>query len=97
MHGLGDTGHGFYYLFDALKKQIPHFKIVLPTAHSIPVTANYGANMPAWFNFSTFDIKGEESEISDISDSVARISKLIDEEAKILNGSYNRIFLGGFS
>uniref|UniRef100_F6XPI8 palmitoyl-protein hydrolase n=1 Tax=Ciona intestinalis TaxID=7719 RepID=F6XPI8_CIOIN len=51
LHGLGDTGAGWYHGFDELRKN--HVRYIFPNAPSISVTMNGGFVMPAWY-----DLKG---------------------------------------
>ncbi|XP_058495069.1 acyl-protein thioesterase 1 [Solea solea] len=93
LHGLGDTGHGWAETFANIR--IPHVKYIFPHAPTMPVTLNFGMNMPSWFNIYSlsFDAEEDESGIKRASDN---IKALIDQEVK--NGiPSHRIMLGGFS
>ncbi|CAH0482297.1 unnamed protein product [Peronospora belbahrii] len=53
LHGLGDTGYGWSDAMANLSKELPYVKFVLPTASSMPVTANMGMKMPAWYDIKS--------------------------------------------
>jgi len=101
LHGLGMPVQRFYnfFLSEELINLMTDFKIVLPQAPIAHVTLEKKPTY-SWFNIverkfgKPFDEIFGRQEILDNSKTVAEI---IDEEAKLLNGDYSKVFLGGFS
>ena len=48
LHGLGDTGNGWFGELKAIQRENPHIRIVCPTAPVAPVTLNGGMSMTSW-------------------------------------------------
>ncbi|KAF8272468.1 Phospholipase/carboxylesterase [Lactarius quietus] len=98
LHGLGDTGHGWGQPVSAIFGKDPglsHIKWILPHAPAIPVTANFGATMPAWFDIRSFDFSTGEDEDGMLR-TVSYINGLIS--AEVDSGiDPGRIVVGGFS
>eukprot|EP00470_Lotharella_oceanica_P002672 CAMPEP_0170179884 /NCGR_PEP_ID=MMETSP0040_2-20121228/19680_1 /TAXON_ID=641309 /ORGANISM="Lotharella oceanica, Strain CCMP622" /LENGTH=266 /DNA_ID=CAMNT_0010424251 /DNA_START=73 /DNA_END=873 /DNA_ORIENTATION=+ len=94
MHGLGDTGHGWVDGVMVLSKYNPHVKFILPSADTQPVTLNFGAMMPSWYDIQGLDLKSNEK-CQGIDSSMARIVAIIENELK--SRPCSRIMLGGFS
>jgi hypothetical protein len=60
LHGLGDSGEGWESTFAQISRiMFPFLKVILPSALKRPVSLNYGARMPAWY-----DLKGLSSNVS---------------------------------
>ena len=82
LHGLGDTGHGWAA---GMASIMPHFlKIVCPTAPTIPVTLNYGMQMPAWYDILTLDETNasKREDITGVLESSEYLSQLIKGSTK---------------
>ncbi|KAH9179745.1 Phospholipase/carboxylesterase [Lactarius sanguifluus] len=98
LHGLGDTGHGWSQPVSAIFRKDPglsHIKWILPHAPSVPVTANSGLTMPAWFDIRSFDFSTGEDEDGMLR-TVSYINQLIS--AEVDSGiDPGRIVVGGFS
>ncbi|KAH9062742.1 Phospholipase/carboxylesterase/thioesterase [Lactarius vividus] len=98
LHGLGDTGYGWSQPVSAIFRKDPglsHIKWVLPHAPSVPVTANSGLTMPAWFDIRSFDFSTDEDEVGMLS-TVSYINQLIS--AEVDSGiDPGQIVVGGFS
>lgn len=63
LHGLGDTGHGWYStLRHALAPSFPFLKLVLPTAPTQKVSLNFGMAMPAWYDICSLDENDERED-----------------------------------
>lgn len=72
-----------------------HIKWILPHAPSIPVTANFGATMPGWFDIRSFDFSTGEDEDGMLR-TVSYIDRLIS--AEVDSGiDPGRVVVGGFS
>ena len=105
LHGLGDSAYGFLDVFtdESLSIVPPSCKVILATAPEREVTCNGGFVMTSWFDIRSLD----RSEMSasdhfknvsqtELRESTAIVTKLIDEEAALLGSSAN-VFVGGFS
>lgn len=53
IHGLGDTGRGWFYEFSSYVNA--GIRVVCPTAPKQPVTRNGGAKTTSWYDIKTFD------------------------------------------
>jgi phospholipase/carboxylesterase len=96
LHGLGADGRDFVPVIPMLRlPREPAIRFVFPHAPSIPVTANNGYVMPAWFDILAFD---EERKFNpaQLLASAAQVHKLIDREIERGIPS-DRIMLAGFS
>ncbi|KAI0307202.1 Phospholipase/carboxylesterase [Multifurca ochricompacta] len=98
LHGLGDTGHGWgdsvssVFRYDT---SLSHVKWILPHAPSMSVTANFGMQMPAWFDITHFDFETAEDEDGMLR-TVSSVNRLIS--AEVSSGiEPGRIVIGGFS
>ncbi|KAI0004975.1 Phospholipase/carboxylesterase [Russula compacta] len=98
LHGLGDTGYGWSdTVSDILRADsaLSHVKWILPHAPSISVTANFGMQMPAWFDIRSFDFESPEDE-SGMLRTVSSVNQLVS--AEVDSGiDAGRIVIGGFS
>jgi predicted esterase len=95
LHGLGDSGHGWYGVAQLLSPHLPHTKWILPHAPNIPITLNYGASMPGWYDIISLNPNTREDEVG-LYKSIGYISSLISEEIESGIPSEN-IVLAGFS
>ena len=65
LHGLGDTADGWAGAFvpgGGVTMPSPDYKVVLPTAETLPVTLNMGMQMPAWFDIYGLDAGAQVDE-----------------------------------
>ena len=101
MHGLFATPANFVDKFDKFNGPVPdNFKIILPCAPVQNADFNKGKPTTSWFNISTKyggTIYEDCIDYDQLLASANRIEKIIHEEAKLLNGKYNNIFVSGFS
>ncbi|KAL6076393.1 palmitoyl-protein hydrolase [Balamuthia mandrillaris] len=110
LHGLGDTGQGWFDPLYYLSRQLQHFRIVLPTAPVRPITLNGGMRMPGWYDIK--DLSGDRQDLEDyegLSQTKEFVLGLVEKELEQGNGGGNptqqqqqplteqNIFLGGFS
>ncbi|KAJ7246574.1 Phospholipase/carboxylesterase [Mycena haematopus] len=95
VHGLGDTGNGWKPVAQMLSSELAHVKWVLPHAPAMPVTANGGMVMPAWFDIFSFGFTGRQDEMGMLK-TVHSLNQLITAEVDA-GIPANRIVLGGFS
>jgi len=93
LHGLGDTGHGWASNLATITPG--HVKIICPTAPTMPVTLNFGSQMPSWFDLYSLDPAGKEDETG-IKAAFEQVNSMLAEEVKSGIPS-DRIILGGFS
>ncbi|PPQ73159.1 hypothetical protein CVT26_014825 [Gymnopilus dilepis] len=99
LHGLGDTGHGWEPVAQMLKPALPQVKWVLPHAPTRPITVNYGASMPGWFDIAHLgdrDLFEKTEDEVGFRQSSMQVQKLIAEEVDA-GIDPSRIILGGFS
>merc|ERR1712137_711410 len=94
LHGLGDTGNGWFYELKAIQRELPHVRIVCPTAPVSPVTLNGGMSMTSWHDLVSLNNISEQHFLG-IDKTTQIVNRLIDEEAAVV-GSEN-VVLGGFS
>ncbi|KAL1992849.1 hypothetical protein VTN49DRAFT_3605 [Thermomyces lanuginosus] len=103
-HGLGDSGAGWMGLAQNWRRRgkFEEVSFVFPNAPMIPITVNFGATMPGWYDIAhlgpNMDI--EEAKKNQDEKGILRsrdyFNSLIKEE--IEKGiSPSRIILGGFS
>lgn len=96
LHGLGADGHDFENIVPQL--QLPDslaIRFVFPTAKEMPVTANMGLKMNAWYDFPSLNFL-EEVDEAGLAKSVQYLHQLIDEQ--VADGvDSNNILLAGFS
>ena len=97
MHGLGDTAHGWLDVAtDVFGPALPHARIVLPTAHTKPVTINGGMPMPSWYDIESLSGDRSRERCAGIDDSRKRVHALIGQQLKA-GIAESRIVLAGFS
>lgn len=106
-HGLGDTGAGWVQLAENWRRrqQFDEVKFVFPNAPTIPISVNFGMQMPGWYDIVrptlnathlSFDnLQAQQDEVG-ILKSQTYFHDLIKQE---IDGGIpaNRIVLGGFS
>ena len=79
LHGLGDTADGWAGAFvpgGGVTLPTPDYKVVLPTAETLPVTLNMGMQMPAWFDIYGLDA-GAQVDEAGILKAAARLEALV--------------------
>ena len=93
LHGLGDYPQsyiGFFQENDLIPKNIS-VKIIL-------LKAPLRKYQTSWFTISTFPMDSKDCYTFKEAQEVSKIvEKIIEEEAKSLNGKYENIIIGGFS
>ena len=99
LHGLDNSPENFQKLFG---EEIPFIKqnntkIILMRAPYQNVTY-WGNNMTSWFDLFTFPIDDPDCyNFTDVNNSRRMLAKVIRQEAKLLKGKYQNIFVGGHS
>lgn len=107
LHGRGDTAVTFsqsiQYSTDSrnrtLQELLPSFRWVFPKAPIGPCLASPTDKVSQWFdiwNVRDFSDR-EEMQAPGLRESVARIRQLLEEEAALLGGRWDRIVLAGIS
>ena len=93
LHGLGDTANGWAGAFAGQGVDVPgeSYKVVLPTAATVPVTLNGGMAMPSWFDLYGLDAADPVDEPG-IDAAAARLLALAEREA-----DDTKVVFGGFS
>lgn len=102
LHGMSQTNESFMELTYKLIKRNKNLKIILPNAPKRTINWPDKAehNIRAWYNYFTcYDgkMKHDEIDINHFDEQVDRINKIIDKEAKLLNGNTENIIIGGVS
>ncbi len=96
LHGLGANGHDFAGLVPELDLTgCQAIRFVFPHAPSIPVTANAGYTMPAWYDIAGTDLISDQ-DAAGIQHSELQILALIAHEMQRGIASENMV-LAGFS
>ncbi|KAG0651691.1 Acyl-thioesterase 1 [Hyphodiscus hymeniophilus] len=97
-HGLGDSGAGWVSLAENWRRRskFDEVKFIFPNAPSIPISVNFGMQMPGWYDITNFnDIQAGQDEPG-ILKSQTYFHGLIKSEVDSGIPS-NRIVIGGFS
>ena len=101
MHGLFTSPSKYVDFFDTADTPIPpNFKIIMPCAPFQNADFNQGRPTTSWFNISTKYggvIYEDTINYKQLEESSNRIKNIINEEAKLLNNDYSKIFVSGFS
>jgi len=79
-HGLGDTGEGWAWSFVEMAERMPHVEFLFPTARVVPVSCNYGAEMPSWYDIQGLDVDRLKMDAPGIHESSALIHSLVSRE-----------------
>ena len=97
-HGLGDTPNGYLSMFNTYYSPIPFFfKIILLSAPMTNLTL-YNETTTSWFDmYQSGFIEEKSYNYEDVKNNKIKIKNIIEEEVKLLNGNYDKIFIGGFS
>jgi len=97
-HGLGDSGAGWVSLAENWRRRskFDEVKFIFPNAPPIPISVNFGMQMPGWYDITNFnDIQANQDETG-ILRSQSYFHSLIKSEVDSGIPS-NRIVIGGFS
>jgi len=98
LHGLGDSGAGWYdgmKIVQELENQ--HIKFILPSASTQRVTLNGGMMMPSWYDIKSLDRNSKDREdVKGVDEAKLYVQHLVENEEK--SGiPTDRIIVGGFS
>ncbi|CAA2955047.1 probable carboxylesterase SOBER1-like [Olea europaea subsp. europaea] len=98
LHGLGDSGPAnepVKTLFTST--EYSNTKWSFPSAPSNPVTCNYGAIMPSWFDIHELPVTTDSPKDEDgVLKAVQNVHKMIDKE-RAAGTNPNNVFVCGFS
>ena len=101
IHGLFNSPSTYFDFFDTKDSPIPsNFKIIMPCAPEQNADFNKGRPTTSWFNISTKYggvIYEDTIDYKQLEESSNRIKEIINEEAKLLNNDFSKIFVSGFS
>ena len=101
MHGLFTSPAKYVDFFDTKDSPIPsNFKIIMPCAPVQKADFNKGNPTTSWFNISTKYggvIYEDTINYHQLEESANMIKKIINDEVKLLNNDYSKIFVSGFS
>jgi len=99
LHGLDNRPENFVDLFTK-DIQLPHknkTKIILMRAPKVKVSCNV-KKVTSWFDIYEFPIDTKDKyNFEDAKNSSNTLKKVIDEEAELLKGHYENIYIGGHS
>jgi predicted esterase len=93
LHGLGDTGNGWADFAQLVRKQLPHVKVLLPTAPKRAITLNGGQEMNGWFDIHTLTAIDDAEDESSIQETFHYVDELIRKETS----AGKQTVIGGFS
>ncbi|ERM96958.1 probable carboxylesterase Os04g0669500 isoform X1 [Amborella trichopoda] len=99
LHGLGDNGPANVPIksFFSSIPEFSHTKWLFPSAPSVPVSCNYGAVMPSWFDIYEIPVTAESPKDEEgVVRAVRNVHALIDKEVSV-GISPDNIFVCGFS
>ncbi|RMZ80400.1 hypothetical protein DV738_g2896, partial [Chaetothyriales sp. CBS 135597] len=106
LHGRGSSGEEFAEEFmestlstgRSLRDELPSWRWVFPSSKELWSTA-FQEDMPAWFEAHslTDPTARQDLQVEGLRDSVEHVLLLIEEEAKRLDGHFERLVLGGIS
>ena len=97
-HGLGDNPNGYLDIFNSYYSPIPFFfKIILLCAPTAKLTL-LNEETTSWFDIYQPGFRNAKSyNYEDVKKDKIKIQNIVEEEVKLLNGKYDKIFMGGFS
>ncbi|KAL8461547.1 hypothetical protein ACS0TY_032073 [Phlomoides rotata] len=98
LHGLGDSGPANEPIKTFFTSQVfANTKWSFPSAPSNPVTCNYGAVMPSWFDIHELPLTADSpKDESSVVKAVQNVHAMIDKEIAA-GTSPNNVFICGFS
>lgn len=100
IHGLDNKPENFVDLFTK-DIQLSHknkTKIILMRAPKMKMSYDDGKKLTSWFDIYEFPIDSKDKyNFEDAKNSSNALKKIIDEEAELLKGHYENIFIGGHS
>lgn len=98
LHGLGDTGAGWSFLAENMRRRgkFEDVAFIFPSAPAIPITVNMGMKMPGWYDIKNFDSLNRSDDEVGVMRTREYVHDLIRKEVE---GGMpaRRIILGGFS
>lgn len=99
MPTIGSTGRAYIPLFNRVDSVVPlDTKILLPSARERPVDGGRLGTLSSWYDIDPALYSGKRDlSVLSVLESSRYLMTLIDREAALLGGDYERIFLGGFS
>lgn len=104
VHGLGDSGDGWSWFPHVVKeanivKNADAINFVFPNAPVIPITANGGQRMPAWFDLKQFGAVDKPNNQDPVGflKSCDIVKKLVLEQIEKHHIPPEKILIGGFS
>ena len=99
MHGLGDIAKSYLDFFLGEKVLPPDIPIKIVLLQSPYKKVIFDRPMgTSWFTISNFPICSKDDYNFKEAEIIKKdVEKVIDEEAKLINGKYENIYIGGFS
>jgi len=75
LHGLGADGHDFVDLVPSL--DLLETRFIFPHAKIRPISINNSMSMRAWYDISSLDFEGRDSDLAGVLDSVKAVEQLL--------------------
>jgi predicted esterase len=97
LHGLGDSGAGWFPVAKMLQPLFPQVKWICPHAPERPITLNFGMEMPGWYDIASLDKISSREDEHGTMESFNQISMLIQKEMLDSKLTADHIIVGGFS
>lgn len=94
-HGLGDSGSSWTMLPSQVGRMMSWLNWSFPDAPRQPVSCNFGARMPSWFDLREIPVPAAEHH-SGLDQAVKDVHRML-KDAEAQGFSSDRIVLGGFS
>ena len=98
LHGMDEKASTHLARFNSEQSPVPkRCKVILPQAGKVNMTLFGSRYLTNWFDLITWNADEQVMEAQDLEASYEKIRRLIEREASLLDGRYDRIFVGGFS
>jgi predicted esterase len=97
LHGLGDSGAGWFPVAKMLQPLFPQVKWICPHAPERPITLNFGMEMPGWYDIASLDKISSREDEHGTMESFNQITMLIQKEMLDSKLTADHIIVGGFS
>ena len=95
MHGLNETGPGWYLEMKRLMNRYQYIRFILPTAAHRPITIHNNYLVHGWYNVESLSHR-DTNEYNGKEESKSYVFKLIDNEINNYHIDSNRIIVAGF-
>ena len=98
LHGLNDSAEYFKEFFEKINfKKKNSTKLIFMGVPNSDITHNNMKQITAWYDMYQIPKNSLKSEDLEVIKSRDNIKEIINQEAKLLNGNYSKIIIGGHS